>query len=328
MLLDHRHTYKPFMYPWAFEAFEQHEQMHWTKDEVSLNKDIENWRTDLSDGQREFLTQIFRFFTTGDQQVEVAYNKYYLPLFHGNPEVAMMLNSFAAREATHTAAYAMLVDSLGLPESEYSAFLNYKVMADKYDYLEAVDTSSHLNMAKSIAIYSAFTEGLMLFSSFVMLMHFERCGMMSGMTNIVRWSWRDETAHTENLIKLFREFKREYLGTEHDVTLEAEIQDICRKMVELEDAFIDQAFEVCKGEINHGLRKGEKPLTSEDVKMYIKHTADIRLKSLGFAPIYGEPKNPLTWVEELIMAPEHANFFEVRPTEYSKGKLELDDGGY
>lgn len=328
MLLDNRLVYKPIMYPFALAAFDKHEKMHWVSTEITLNKDVEQWETSLSPGQKEFLTQLFRFFTQADIDVAKGYNQIFIPLLGGQPEVAMMMSSFAAREATHIAAYALLVDTLGLPEGEFSAFMQYKAMREKHEYLEEFKTDSHLNVAKSLAVYSAFTEGMQLFSTFAMLMHFERLGFMPGMTNIVRWSLRDEATHAESMIALYKVFRQEYIAKSEWPLLERHIHEVCAKMVELEDAFIDMAFDAANHELNVGLPDYEEPITKDAVKQYIKHTADYRLKALGCAPLYGEPENPLKWLDRLLLATEHTNFFESKPTEYSKGNIEYDDGGY
>jgi ribonucleoside-diphosphate reductase beta chain len=325
MLLETRTAYKPILYPFALRAFDQHESVHWHLKEINLNKDVEQWAVALTTSQKEFLTQLFRFFTQADVAVAEGYYRKFLPLFAGQPEVAMMMGSYGGREGMHIFSYASLIETLGLPDGEFSAFMSYKAMRDKHDYLAEITLDTHENIYKALAVYAAFTEGMQLFSTFAMLMHFERMGLMPGMTNIVRWSLRDEGLHSENMIALSKVFRAEYLP---GVDLEPYIHEVAAKMVELEDAFIDLAFETVGEDINYGLPAHEKPLTKEDVKQYIRHTADYRIKSLGYTPLFGEPDNPLPWLDQLLMATEHTNFFEAKPTEYSKGQIVEDEGGY
>ena len=127
-LLAPRTTYKPFAYPWAYEAFLQSEQMHWLWTEVPMMEDCKDYVQKLTDDERDFLTKILRFFTQGDIDVSGAYVNTYLPVFR-HPEVRMMLSSFAAREAVHIAAYSHLIETLGLPESIYNEFMQYEAMA-------------------------------------------------------------------------------------------------------------------------------------------------------------------------------------------------------
>jgi len=315
-LRDERNHFKPFNYPWAYDAWLKHEQSHWLHTEVPMSEDVKDWKNKLSDEEKQFLTHIFRFFTQGDIDVAGGYVRNYLPYFP-QPEVRMMLSGFAAREALHIAAYSHLIETLGLPETTYNQFLDYQEMRDKHDYV--MDISSHNSTKEStaehIAVFSAFTEGMQLFSSFIMLLNFPRTGKMKGMGQIVTWSIVDETMHAEGMIKLFRTYIEENKEIWND-ELKGRIYTIAEKMVQLEDKFIDLAFSM-------GAMEG---LNSEDVKKYIRYITDRRLISLGLKGIMKVKKNPLPWVEEMINAPTHTNFFENRATDYAKGATTGDWG--
>jgi ribonucleoside-diphosphate reductase beta chain len=133
---------------------------------------------------------------------------------------------------------------------------------------------------------------------------------MKGMGHIVTWSFVDETMHAESMIKLFRTYIEENKQIWND-DLKSKIYTIAEKMVELEENFIDLAFKM----------GNMRDLTSDDVKRYIRYIADRRLISLGLKGIFKVKKNPLPWVEEMINAPTHTNFFENRATDYAKGAL-------
>jgi ribonucleoside-diphosphate reductase beta chain len=224
----------------------------------------------------------------------------------------MMLLGFAAREALHVAAYSHLIETLGLPDTTYNQFMEYQAMKDKHDYVMDISSnnSTKENTAIHIATFSAFTEGMQLFSSFIMLLNFPRQGKMKGMGQIVTWSIVDETQHCESMIKLFRTYINENPEIWND-DLKGRLYTVAEKMVELEDKFIDLAFQM-------GAMEG---ITSEDVKKYIRYIADRRLIGLGMKGIFKVKKNPLPWVEEMINAPTHTNFFENRATDYAKGAL-------
>src|SRR6056300_1276572 len=310
-LTDERTYFKPFNYPWCYNAWLKHEQSHWLHTEVPMVEDVKDWKNKLSNEEKAFLTNIFRFFTQGDIDVAGGYVNNYLPNFK-QPEVRMMLAGFAAREALHVAAYSHLIETLGMPESTYNEFLEYDAMKDKHEYFMDLSTAGKdtSTIATNIAAFSAFTEGMQLFSSFIMLQNMPRHGKMKGMGQIVTWSIVDETMHTESMIKLFRTYIKENKGIWND-TLKSRIYTIAEKMVELEDKFIDLAFEM-----------GDMPdLTADQVKHYIRYICDRRLISLGFKGVYKVKKNPLPWVEEMINAPTHTNFFENRATDYAKGAL-------
>jgi ribonucleoside-diphosphate reductase beta chain len=308
-LTDDRSFFKPFNYPWAYDAWLKHEQSHWLHTEVPMLEDVKDWKSKLTADEKKFLTHIFRFFTQGDIDVAGGYVKNYLPYFP-QPEVRMMLTGFAAREALHVAAYSHLIETLGMPDSTYNEFLEYEAMRDKHDYFLSIAGQDASTIAQQIAAFSAFTEGMQLFSSFIMLLNFPRHGKMKGMGQIVTWSIVDETMHAESMIKLFRTFIEENKDIWND-ELKGQIYTIAEKMVVLEDKFIDLAFSLGPME----------DLSSEDVKKYIRYIADRRLISLGLKGIFKVKKNPLPWVEEMINAPTHTNFFENRATDYAKGAL-------
>jgi ribonucleoside-diphosphate reductase beta chain len=310
-LTEERTYFKPFNYPWAYEAWLKHEQSHWLHTEVPMLEDVKDWNKKLTPSEKTFLTNIFRFFTQGDIDVAGGYVKNYLPYFP-QPEIRMMLMGFAAREALHIAAYSHLIETLGLPETMYNEFLEYQQMREKHDYVMEISqkNSTKENTAAHIAVFSAFTEGMQLFSSFIMLLNFPRHGKMKGMGQIVTWSIVDETIHTENMLKLFKTFVQENPEIWND-SLKGKIYTIAEKMVELEDKFIDLAFNI--GEMEN--------LTPEQVKTYIRYIADRRLISMGLKGIFKVKRNPLPWVEEMINAPIHGNFFENRVTDYAKGAL-------
>ncbi len=309
-LLEERHVYKPFRYPWAYEAWLTQQRIHWLPEEVPLADDVKDWAKKLSDGERNLLTQIFRFFVQADVEVNNCYMKHYSRVFKPT-EVQMMLSAFSNMETIHISAYSHLLDTIGMPESEYEAFMKYKEMKDKYDYMQEWGVDTKEDIAKTLAVFGAFTEGVQLFASFAILMNFPRFNKMKGMGQIVSWSVRDETLHTQSIIKLFRAFVDE----NRDIwtpELQREIYKACETIVTHEDAFIDLAFE----------QGGIQGLTGEDVKQYIRWIADRRLSQLNLQPIYRIQSNPLPWMDAILNGVEHANFFESRATEYSKASTE------
>jgi ribonucleoside-diphosphate reductase beta chain len=305
-LLTPNTAYKPFGYPWAYEAWMTQQRIHWLPEEVPLADDVKDWRNKLSAAEQNLLTQIFRFFTQADVEVNNCYMKHYSQVFQPT-EVKMMLAAFSNMETVHIAAYSHLLDTIGMPETEYSAFLQYKEMKDKYDYMQGFNVESRENIALTLAVFGAFTEGLQLFASFAILMNFPRFNKMKGMGQIVSWSVRDESLHTASTIKLFRAF----IDENKDIwttDLQREIYKACETIVTHEDAFIDLAFE----------QGGIQGLTAADVKEYIRYIADRRLTQLSLQPMYRIAANPLPWMDAILNGVEHANFFESRATEYSK----------
>ena len=310
MLLQEREYYKPFKYPWAFENYKKQQQMHWLPDEVPLQDDIKDYREKLSDGERLLLDNIFKFFTQADVDVCGGYAHHYLPTFK-QPEVRMMLVAYAAMEAVHQEAYSLLLETLGKSEEMYQEFFDIHAMMEKHEYLQDFSMKTPFDMAKTMAVYSAFTEGVQLFSSFAILLNYPRHNLMKGMGQIVTWSIRDESLHVEGLSKLFRTFMQEHPELWTD-KLKYEIYCAAEKTVELEDNFIDICF-----------NKADVPnLTAKEVKEYIRYIADRRLLGIGMKKIFHSEENPLPWIDMQLNAVEHTNFFENRATEYAKASTQ------
>ena len=305
-LLVENPVYKPFRYPWCYDAWLTQQRIHWLPEEVPLGDDVRDWQKNLTVEEKNLLTHIFRFFTQADVEVDNCYLRHYTTVFKPT-EVLMMMTAFAAMETVHIAAYSHLLDTIGMPETEYSALMKYKEMKDKYDYMQGFDVKSKHNIAMTMAVFSAFTEGLQLFASFAILLNFPRFNKMKGMGQIVTWSVRDETLHCNSMIRLFKDFIKEEPQIWND-KLKNEIYDACKTIVHHEDAFIDLAFQM-------GPLKG---LSAEEVKQYIRFIGNRRLEQLGLNPIYDVKKNPLTWLDTMLNGVEHMNFFEGRATEYSK----------
>ena len=193
-LLVPSHSYKPFRYPWAFDFWKKQQQVHWMPEEVPLGEDCKDWATNLTESEKNLLTQIFRFFTQSDVEVNDNYMERYARVFKPT-EVKMMLSAFSNMETIHIAAYALLLETIGMPDSEFSAFMEYEAMADKHNYMQEFGVDSEADIARTVAMFGGFTEGLQLFASFAMLMNFPRLNKMKGMGQIVTWSIRDESLH-------------------------------------------------------------------------------------------------------------------------------------
>lgn len=325
-LLTTTGSYDVDRYPWAYGFWKRQQQTHWMGEEVPLGGDIKDWHSDrVSDAERQLLTQIFRFFTQSDIEVGDNYLKRYIPLFQPL-EIQMMMAAFSNMETVHIDAYALLLKTLGMPQAEFEAFRGYGDMRAKADYMHSFGTGTVADVARTLAMFGAFTEGMALFASFAMLLNFPRHNKMNGMGQIVSWSVRDESLHCAGIIRLFHEWHRETGAV--TASVRDDITDVARTMVSLEDRFIDLAFEL--GPVGG--------MTPADIKAYIRYIADWRLTQLGLRPVHGcysdvedgaRPlvPHPLPWLVEILNGVEHANFFEQRATEYSKAASRGDWDG-
>ena len=304
-VLEQSKTYKPFKYPWAVMAAVEHEKIHWHEAEARLNEDVTQWKTGgITPDEKKHITSILRLFTQSDVAVGSNYIDHFLPRFKNN-EIRAMLTSFANREFVHQRAYALLNDTLGLPEEEYFSFLEYEEMADKIEFMSQVDTHSVSGLAQAVA-RSACNEGMSLFSAFVMLLNYQRFGKMKGMCEIVEWSIRDETAHVEGMVKLFRTLCDEHPRIVND-EFKRSIYETFRQAVELEDKVIDLCYNAVAIE----------GLTKEEVKQYIRYLADRRLIQLGLKGNFKVKDNPIDWLDWVVNGASFKNFFEGVVTDYS-----------
>lgn len=312
MITEFSQTYRPFQYPELMEYAIKHEKIHWHEEEIDLNDDVQQWQDGTLTGQdKNYITQILRLFTQTDTQVGQNYCDLFIPYIKNNEARCMML-SFAAREGIHQRAYALFTDTIGMPDSIYSEFTEYEEMAEKIEFMQNNDPSTKEGLGKSLA-QTVCNEGMSLFSSFVMLLSFQRFGKALGLCKIAEWSLRDETQHVEGMSKLFLIYLLENPEINTD-EFRKSVYQMYRDAVALEDKFIDLVFE-----------QGEpEGLTKEDMKQYIRYIANRRLMMIGFKPNWEEiTENPFPWLD-WVLNEGHTNFFEQRVSDYSVAGLEGD----
>lgn len=308
-----------------YDKWKRQQEIHWLPSEVPLAGDVKDWAIKLDDSERSLLTHIFRFFTQSDIEVQDNYMTR-LGQLPWPTEAKMMLASFANMETIHIDAYSLLIETIGMPEQTYSQFMEYGALKDKHEMYSTFRIDTVEDVAKTLAMFGGFVEGVQLFASFAVLMNFPRFNKMKGMGQIVSWSVRDESLHCDGITDLFRTFCAETGCLTR--SLKSELYTMAETVISQEDKFIDLAFEA--GPING--------LTPDELKTYIRYLMDYRLRGLGLKSIFKVGRaHPLPWLTPLLSGPEHANFFEARATEYSKAAtigswdevwIDLDQTGY
>jgi ribonucleoside-diphosphate reductase beta chain len=315
-LLSERNYYKPYWYLEA-QTFTKHQQrVHWLADEVPLASDINDWKLKLTEQEKHLIGNILKSFAQTEVHVGNDYWINKIATVYKIPEIQEMAVTFASMECIHAEAYARLNEELGL--DNFQAFMEDKEAKAKIDHLIETVGDTLEDKALSLAIFSAFTEGVNLFSSFAVLMSFQLRNLMKGTGQIVAWSVRDESLHSQAGCWLFTTLLKENpsLNTE---TLKNRIVEACKTSVKLEFDFIDKAFEM--GNI--------EGLTKEQLKNFIKVRANEKLKELGYNPIYNDIDSNLfkqiEWFGHLTSGVEHADFFSGRVTSYSKSSGDWED---
>jgi len=315
MITEPRIFYKPFEYQEAFDFYKNQHRAHWLADEVPLASDLNDWKLKLNESEKNLIGNILKSFA----QTEVHVNDYWstkVSVWFPKPEIQAMARVFADFESIHAEAYARLNEELGL--DDFKAFLEDEASKAKIDRLIEVPGETIEERALSLAIFSAFTEGVNLFSSFAILMSFQLRNLMKGTGQIVEWSVRDESLHSKAGCWLFRTLLNEQpeLNT---AEMRNKIIEACELSVQLEFDFIEKAFEM--GDID-GLNK-------EQLKAFIKARANEKLIELGYQSIYNDIDPNLVkqmeWFGHLTSGKTHQDFFAGRVTSYSKSTADWDD---
>jgi ribonucleoside-diphosphate reductase beta chain len=315
MITEVRNYYKPFEYQIAFDYYKDQHRAHWLADEVPLASDLNDWKLKLTEPEKSLIGNILKSFA----QTEVYVNDYWstkVSIWFPKPEIQAMARVFADFESIHAEAYARLNEELGL--DDFKAFLEDETAKAKIDRLiETPGTTLH-EKAVSLAIFSAFTEGVNLFSSFAILMSFQLRNLMKGTGQIVEWSVRDESLHSKAGCWLFRTLLEEDPELNSN-ELRDKIIEACELSVQLEFDFIDKAFEM--GDVE-GLNK-------DQLKNFIKARANEKMIELGYKAIYNDidPNllKQMEWFGHLTSGKTQQDFFAGRVTNYSKSTADWDD---
>ena len=319
-LLQERIVYKPFEYPKAHEYWLKQQQAHWLHTEVPMMSDINDWKQNLSETEKNIIGSILKGFA----QTETVVNDYWSGLvtkWFRKPEVIMMATTFGAFETIHAEAYSLLNEELGL--DNFSEFMEDEATMAKIENLMNVRDSFNGEVnwherAKSLAIFSAFTEGVNLFSSFAVLLSFKMRNKLKGVGQIVEWSIRDESMHSEAGCWLFRTLVEENpeLKTPE---LEAAINEAALLSLKLELDFIEKVYEL--GDLE-GCNKN-------DLIHFIKNRVNTKLGDLGYKAIVDDidmnAVGRMKWFDHLSAGKQHTDFFANRVTNYSKGHMEWDE---
>jgi len=315
MITEPRIFYKPFEYQEAFDFYKNQHRAHWLADEVPLASDLNDWKLKLNESEKNLIGNILKSFA----QTEVHVNDYWstkVSIWFPKPEIQAMARVFADFESIHAEAYARLNEELGL--DDFAAFMEDEVSKAKIDRLIEVPGETIEERALSLAIFSAFTEGVNLFSSFAILMSFQLRNLMKGTGQIVEWSVRDESLHSKAGCWLYRTLLKECPELD-TADMRNKIIEACELSVQLEFDFIEKAFEM--GDID-GLNK-------EQLKAFIKARANEKIIELGYNSIYNDVDpnllKQMEWFGHLTSGKTHQDFFAGRVTNYSKSTADWDN---
>ena len=309
-LFDNRIPYKPFEYPEYYtEGWLKQAQAFWLHTEIPMSGDVKDWNEKLTKEEKNLVGNILLGFA----QTECAVSDYWTQKVVGwfpKHEIQQMAMMFGSQETIHAVAYSYLNETLKL--EDYEAFLHEPATAERFDNLVAYSGKSTVGIAKSLAVFSAFAEGVSLYSAFAVLYSFQLRNLLKGIGQRMKWSVRDESLHSKMGCQLFR-----HMCEEDNSLLDACKDDVylaAKTMVELEEKYIDKMFEM--GDI--------EGMKSFDLKQFIRKRANDKLQELGYKDkrrLFSYDKEAaanLDWFFHLTGGHTHTDFFAVRPTDYSK----------
>jgi len=317
-LLEERVVYKPFEYPKAYDYWLKQQQAHWLHTEVPMAQDVSDWKSNLKDHEKNLIGGILKGFA----QTETIVNDYWSTLvtkWFRKPEIIMMGTTLGSSETIHAEAYSLLNEQLGLDNfaefmEDESTMAKIEALMEVRDSHEAPDWHKR---AVSLAIFSAFTEGVNLFSSFAVLLSFKMRNLLKGVGQIVEWSVRDESLHSDAGCWLFRTLMEEHPEFKTE-KLVKDIESAAKNALKLEFDFIDKIFEM--GDLEN--------LTKAELKNFIRHRVNTKMGDLGLAPLIPADQidkgalKTMKWFDAVIAGKQQTDFFAGRVTNYSKGHMD------
>ena len=309
-LFDERVAYKPFDYPEYYtEGWLKQAQAFWLHTEISMQSDIKDWNEKLDKKEKNLVGNILLGFA----QTECAVSDYWtqkVVSWFPKHEIRQMAMMFGSQETVHAVAYSYLNETLKL--EDYEAFLHEPATARRFDNLVAYDGTSSIGIGTSLAIFSAFAEGVSLYSAFAVLYSFQLRNLLKGIGQQMKWSVRDESLHSKMGCQLFRQ-----MCQEDNTLLEAcrhNVTEAASTMIKLEESYIDKMFEM--GDI--------EGIKANDLKQFIRKRTNEKLAELGYIDLGSyfsydtEAASNLDWFYHLTGGVTHTDFFAIRPTDYSK----------
>tara|TARA_R110002020_G_scaffold68920_2_gene179757 strand:+ start:198 stop:1157 length:960 start_codon:yes stop_codon:yes gene_type:complete len=306
-LFDERVHYKPFEYPEYYtEGWLKQAQAFWLHTEIPMSGDVKDWNERLTHSEKNLVGNILLGFA----QTECAVSDYWTQKVVGwfpKHEIQQMAMMFGSQETIHAVAYSYLNETLGL--EDFEAFLHEPATAERFDNLVSYSGKDPVGIGKSLAVFSAFAEGVSLYSAFAVLYSFQLRNLLKGIGQQMKWSVRDESLHSRMGCRLFNHMCDEIKGLREDC--EDDIYVAAKTMIELEEKYINKMFEM--GDLEN--------LKSHDLKQFIRKRGNEKLKELGYKGIFKydrEAAKKLDWFYHLTGGLTHTDFFAIRSTDYSK----------
>ena len=304
-LFTPRIAYKPFEYPVYYtEGWLKQAQAFWLHTEISMSGDVKDWNEKLTKEEKNLVGNILLGFA----QTECAVSDYWTQKVVGwfpKHEIQQMAMMFGSQETIHAVAYSYLNETLGL--EDFEAFLQDEATMQRFENLVSYEGNDRLGIARSLAVFSAFAEGVSLYSAFAVLYSFQLRNLLKGVGQQMKWSVRDESLHSRMGCQLFRHMCEEDPSLLNDC--KPEVLNAAEAILEAEENYIDKMFEL--GDIEN--------LKAYDLKQFIRKRLNEKIIELGYRDS-GEhfefdkkAASNLDWFYHLTGGLTHTDFFCCSP---------------
>ena len=316
----------PMNYLWAREHYKNGVANNWTPEEISMQQDVEQWKSQnvLSETERRLILWNLGFFSTAES---LTANNIVLAVYQHvtNPECRQYLLRQAYEEAVHTDTFIYCCDSLGLnPDDIYNMYETIPSIKEKDDFVIKLTKSvfdpnfstegpkNTQQFVHDLIGYYVIMEGIFFYAGFAMMLSLKRQNKMVGIGEQFEYIMRDESIHLAFGCDLINTIKAENPEIWTD-KFQEEIVELIKQAVVLEKTY---AHDACP--------QGLLGINAEQFSEYVEYIADRRLERIDLPKVYGR-KNPFPWMSQATDLNKEKNFFETRVTEYqTAGSLDWE----
>tara|TARA_R110000868_G_scaffold164550_1_gene397236 strand:+ start:4879 stop:5871 length:993 start_codon:yes stop_codon:yes gene_type:complete len=310
-------------YKTAIEFAKQQSEIFWLPDEIEVEKDLHDLKTNFTEAEYHGVISTLKLFTLYELNVGNDYWQDYVSKVFPRPDIQRMATTFAFMEiGVHAPFYNRINEVLGLDNDEfYTAYMDDEVLNNRMKWISkrVSKRDTVYNILKSVGIFSMI-EGAILYSSFAFLKHFNNNGK-NKLINVnagINFSAIDETLHSQAGAWLFRTLLDEAVQdgaiTESElVKLRQELEDTTRIILEHEAVIIGKIFE--KGNI--------KGISDKQLIHFVESRLDICLENLGYKHIFNPTYNPIAqWFYKDLESSTLHDFFSSQGSDYNRAWTE------
>ncbi len=309
----------PLKYAWAYELYRTMKANHWEPEDIPMNKDIEQWKSDtaVSEIDRWIIRMAIGYFSAAEGIVGDNIQHVVRELVT-SPELKLVLGRHAHEENIHADSLLYMISSLGIDPHECEAmFEDIETIRLKNEFVTRISrnlrrdldltvTENKQLLAKNIFMFGQCMEGTQFYGLFGMVLSLYRQNKFPGIGQMFRYTLRDESNH----IELFRNLLMDLVEENPDIwTVEfrKELVDLMVEAIDLEKRFIADCLPI-----------NSVGLSTQEFTAYIDYIADRRLEGVGLPRLNPGLQNPFPWLAEMMDIRKEQNFFEGRVTEYRK----------